>query len=157
MEACISGSVLWREVGAEAARENRDEDEEPTQRRHRSLPGVLARAGVPARLGVPGSGFFGVGGGTSVSLRSEPAPCLPKTFALCTSFAARRAASPKSPSGRSASIRDNARNRSCGSVAAFVRELSIGRYDERAEEVREVRKLKGCEREVSVRLSNAKR
>ena len=71
----------------------------------------------PDFRGVPG-GFLGVGtgGGTVVSRRS-PAPA-PVSFALCTSRTARRAESPMSAGGRSASTCANTRNRSCGSVVS---------------------------------------
>lgn len=122
------------------------------------LPGVLIRPGVAALLGVPGSDFLGVGGGTSVNFLSTPPPVLPSTVALCTSFAARFAASPRLAGGLSASTRESARSRSCGSVVECGRGATRGRYDDREGEARDEREDEGsCERDASVRLRRAKR
>ena len=114
---------------------------------HRPLPGVVARRGVPG-------GFRGVGGGTFVRCRSD----MPEdaSVARCTSRTARRAASPTWVGGLSASIRDNARRRSCGSVAGG-RGCVGGIYDEREAESPWAAGGAGCDREVREILSRAKR
>ena len=112
---------------------------------HLPFPGVVARRGVPG-------GLRGVGGGIPVSRRS--AMPTDASAARWTSRTARRAASPTCVCGRSASILDSARRRSCGSVVGG-RGCVGGMYDERAvgsgcDEV-------GCERDDREMLSRAKR
>ena len=114
---------------------------------HRPFPGVVARRGVPG-------GFRGVGGGTPVNLRSAMPAVASAT--RWTSRTARRAASPTCVCGRSASILERARNRSCGSVAGGRgREGRI--YDESAEGSGWVDGRAGWERVEREMLRSAKR
>ena len=113
---------------------------------HLPLPGVVARRGVPG-------GFRGVGGGTPpVNLRSP----VDESAARCTSRIARSAASPICVCGRSTSMRDNARKRSCGSVAGGRGCVGM-MYDDRAVGSGCADGGAGWEREAREMLSSANR
>jgi hypothetical protein len=102
-----------RSVGTR--RQGKDDDD------HRSFPGV--------RLGVP-TAFLGVAPTPVVALVKVNllSPTPPTSFTLCTSLTARLAWSPICAGGRSASKRDKARRRPCGSRAW---RLGLGREEAR--------------------------
>lgn len=110
--------------------------------------------GVVGLLGVPG-GFLGVGGGTSVSLLSVILPEV--SCARCTSFTALRAASPTCVCGRSASTRESARSRSCGSVVEAGRVEFGGRYEDKMVLEDDKSDRIGCDRKESDKWRRAKR